>query len=48
MLVLDKFQDFNQNFNISNESINQDSYSTYISNTFTRSGLFTRNNIIIM
>ena len=45
-LVVDKFQDLNQNFNISNESINQDSYSTYISNTFTRSGLFTRNNII--
>ena len=45
-LVVDKFQDLNQNFNISNESINQDSSSTYISNTFTKSGLFTRNNII--
>ena len=45
-LVVDKFQDLNQNFNISNESINQDNSSTFISNTFTSSGLFTRNNTI--
>ncbi len=45
-LALDKFQDLNENFNISNDRINQDRSSKFISNTFTCSGLFTKNNIV--
>lgn len=44
-LVLDKFQDLNLNFNISNDCINQGRSSKVISNTFSTSGLFTRNNV---
>ncbi len=45
-LDLDKFQDLNENFNISNDRINQNRYSKFISNTFSCSGLFTKNNIL--
>ena len=45
-LVLDKFQDLNNNFHISNDSIDQEESSKFISNTFSMSGLLTRNDII--
>ena len=45
-LVLDKFQDLNNNFNISNDCIDQEESSTFISNTFSMSGLFTRNDLL--
>ena len=45
-LVLDKFQDLNNNFNISNDCIDQEESSTFISNTFSMSGLFTRNDVL--
>ena len=45
-LVLDKFQDLNNNFNISNDCIDQEESSIFISNTFSMSGLFTRNDVL--
>ena len=45
-LVLDKFQDLNNNFHISCDCIHQEESSTFISNTFSMSGLFTRNDVL--
>jgi Fe-S cluster assembly protein SufD len=45
-LVLDKFQDLNNNFHISNDCIDQEESSTFISNTFSMSGLLTRNDVL--
>ena len=47
-LVIDKFQDLNSNFHISNDCIDQEESSKFISNTFSMSGLFTRNDVLIM
>ena len=45
-LVLDKFQDLKNNFHISNDYIEQEESSKFISNTFSMSGLLTRNDIL--
>ena len=45
-LVLDKFQELNNNFHISNDCIEQEESSNFISNTFSMSGLITRNDIL--
>lgn len=45
-LVIDKFQELNNNFHISNDCIDQEESSKFISNTFSMSGLLTRNDIL--
>ena len=44
-LVIDKFQDLNQNFNFCNEFIDQDEKSEFIMNTFSASGVILRNDV---
>tara|TARA_B100001564_G_scaffold116103_1_gene96591 strand:- start:566 stop:1780 length:1215 start_codon:yes stop_codon:yes gene_type:complete len=45
-LVIDKYQELNNNFHISNDCIDQEESSKFISNTFSMSGLLTRNDIL--
>ena len=45
-LVIDKFQELNNNFHISNDCIDQEESSKFISNTFSTSGLLTRNDVL--
>jgi Fe-S cluster assembly protein SufD len=44
-LIIDKFQDLNQNFNFCNEFIDQDEKSEFIMNTFSASGVILRNDV---
>jgi Fe-S cluster assembly protein SufD len=44
-LIIDKFQDLNQNFNFCNEFIDQDEKSEFIMNTFSASGIILRNDV---